>query len=202
MKTFVECFNTILCEDKEASRKAAREVRRLLYSSHRSQYKDIASIIENAPTEYEKLVEDWRQENFVMAISVLYFLHDREKQPDFLFPWLYHLIRHPSGNIRFAAVRMFEHEIGPLTVHIRFPHEEVSPFRELSAEQADRILSEMFVNLISLINSLWKPIYNKYKYIYSLPSGPYKSVQMVLGRLAEDCGKEYMIRLERSLKMS
>ena len=84
MRTFIELFNIILTADKEASCKAAREVRKLIYSSGEGEkYKDIASIIENSPAEYEKISENWRQENFVMAISVMYFLHNREKQPDF-----------------------------------------------------------------------------------------------------------------------
>jgi len=196
MKTFIEYFDIILSGDRDASRKAARQVRKLLYSSQgNGQYKVIASIIESAPKQYEKILEDWRQENFVMAVSVLYFLHNKEKQPDFLFPWLYNLIQNPNGNIRHSAVRMFEHELGPLTVHIRFPGEKSSYLRKLSIKQADLILFEIFANLMGLIKNLWKPAYKKYKYISSLPSGPYKSVQMVLGHLEEDCGEEYMTQL-------
>ncbi len=202
MKTFIECFNIILSGDREASRKAAREVRKILYSSHGGgKFEVISSIIENAPKEYEKIVEDWRQENFVMAVSILYFLHNKESHLDFLFPWLYHLIQDPNGNIRQSAVRMFEHELGPLTYHIRFPNEKSSHIHELSPEQADLILFGMFVNLMRLINYLWKPAYKRYKYISSLPSGPYKSVQMVLGHLEEDCGKKYMTRLEQRLEL-
>lgn len=202
MKTFIECFKIILSGDRDASRQAARQVKKLLYSSaDGGKYKVIASIIENAPKEYEKISENWRRENFVIAVSVLYFLHDKESCPDFLFPWLYNLIQDQNGNIRYSAVRMFENELGPLTVHIRFPSKKSSYFRELSPEQADRILFEMFVNLMNLIKYLWKPTYKKYKYISSLPSGPYKSVQMVLGHLEEDCGKEYMARLVRRIEL-
>ena len=200
MKTFLEYFNTILTGDKDASRKAARDARKFLYSSHGGQYKDIASIIENAPKEYDKIAENWRQENFVVAVSVLYFLHNRENQPDFLFFWLFHLLQHENGNVRHAAVRMLENELGPLTVHIRFPNEKTICPR-LSPEQADNILFELFANLNNLAADSWKPAYKKYKYISSLPSGTYKSVQMILGQLEEDCGKDYMMRIERRLKL-
>ena len=84
---FTKLFNTILTAKKDDSRKAAREVRKFLYSSHSDgKYDDIKLIIENAPREYVNIREDWREENFVMAVSVLYFLHDRKSQPDFLFP--------------------------------------------------------------------------------------------------------------------
>lgn len=194
MKTFIELFSIILIGDKEASRQAAREVRKLVYSSS-DQYKDIKSIIENAPAEYQKIIDDWRQENFVMAISVMYFLHGEEKQPDFLFPWLFHLIQHPNGYIRHAAVRMLQNEIGPLTVHIRCPGHEPGYFGKLTSEQSDFILHALFVNLNILSSILRKPEYKKYKYIDSLPVSPYKSVQMVLADLEDYCGEEYLDRL-------
>ncbi len=200
MKTFAELFDTILTADKDSSRKAAREIRKLVYSSRDGgKYKDITSIIENAPVEYVKIVEDWRQENFVMAISVMYFLHSRENQPNFLFPWLFKLLQYENGNIRHAAVRMFGNELGPLTYHIRFPGKK-SSFRELSPGLADRILFGLFANLNNLAIALWKPAYKKYKYISTLPHGPYKSVQMVLSSLEDGCGKEHMARLEQYLQ--
>lgn len=190
MKTFSECFNIILTGGRDESRRAARQIRKLVYSSAGGKYKDIASIIENAPKEYEKITENFRRENFAIAVSVMYFLHDKASQPDFLFPWLFHLIQDPNGNIRHAAVRMFKQELGPLTVHIRFPNEKSAYLRRLSPEQADLILFELSSNLSDLIKNLWKPAYKRYKYISSLPNGAYKSIQMVLGQLEEDCGAD------------
>ena len=201
MQTFSECFGIILSGDKDASRRAARQIRKLVYSSGEGEkFKLIASIIENASKEYEKITDEWRQENFVMAVSVIYFLHNKESAPDFLFPWLFHLIQHPNGNIRQASVRMFQTELGPLTMHIRFPNEKSSYLSKLSPELADSILFGMFANLSELGNALWKPLYNRYKYISSLPSGAYKSVQMALSELEEDCGKDYMARLADSYR--
>ena len=177
MNTFTECFKTILTGEKVESRKAALRVRKLLYSSghDRSKYDDIRPLINKAPGEYAKISEDWREENFVMAVSVLYFLHHRESEPDFLFPWLFDLLQHDNGNIRHAAARMFENGLGPLTYHIRCPGKE-SSFNKLRTDQADRILFELYSNLQDLINDLSKPSYNRYKLIASLPSGPFKSV--------------------------
>ena len=189
MKTFSECFNVILTGERSASRQAARQIRRLVYGCAGDKFKDVVSIIENGPKEYEKITEDFRQENFVVAVSVMYFLHDKESQPDFLFPWLFHLIQHPNGNIRQAAVRMFKQELGPLTVHIRFPNEKSVFYQhKLLPEQAAIILFKLSVKLNDLTKNLWKPAYKKYKYISSLPNGAYKSIQMVLGQLEEDCG--------------
>src|SRR3989338_331807 len=200
MKTFTELFNTLLTADEETSRQAAREVRKLVYSSGENEkYKCVASIIENAPAEYVKIIEDWRQENFVMAISVMYFLHNRENQPDFLFPWLFQLLQHPNGYIRHAAVKMISHEIGPLTYHLRFPG-EASSFHEFTTEDADTILHSLFASLNGLLSALWQPKYKKYKYINSLPPSPYKSVQMVLAELEESCGKKYIDRLVGSFR--
>lgn len=199
MTTFLECFNIILTGDKEASRKAARQVSKLTYSSYgdgREKFDAIATIVENAPKEYEKIKEDWRQENFVMAISVMYFLHNKREQPDFLFPWLFDLLQHSNGYIRYAAVKMIRNELGPLTVYIRIPdYESEYREREFSREQADEILYELHFNLNKLVGDLWKPSYKRYKYIESLPSGPYKSVQMVLGTIEEYCGKDYINKL-------
>ena len=201
MKTFISIFNTILTADKDESRKAAREVRKFLYGSHgsRDEFGNIKKIINNAPSEYSKISEDWRQENFVIAVSVIYYLHDQENQPDFIFPWLFHLLWHKNGNIRHAAVRMLEHEIGPLTYHLRCPGEKLSS-RELSSQKADYIISRLFVSLHNLLDESWKPMYKRYKYVESLPSGTYKSVQMILSQLEEDCGDEYIKNLKDSLR--
>ena len=195
MKTFIELFSIILTGNKDDSRKAAREVRKLLYNNSRDggKYDDIKKIIEDAPDEYRKIKEDWREENFVVAVSVLYYLHDRESQPDFLFPWLFYLLKHKNGNIRHATVRMIENELGPLTVHIRCPEYKQ---RRLKSEQSDSILLNLFKGLNNLLAVLWKPEYKKYKYVDSLPTCPYKSIQMVLGKMENDCGKEYMERLK------
>lgn len=198
MNTIKECFDTILNGDKEESRQAAHIVRKLVYSSSasgREKYEEIATMVRAAPENYTRISEDWRQENFVMAISVIYFLHDKENQPDFLFPWLFQLLQHQNGYIRHAAVKMISHEIGPLTVHIRFPGEK-STFRDsLKPEKADNILYSLFVSLNQLMTALWQPKYKRYKYIDSLPASPYKSVQMVLYGLEESCGKKYIDRL-------
>lgn len=196
MNTIKECFNTILNGDKEKSRQAARKVRKLVYSSSaegREKYNEIAELVRAAPENYMHITEDWRQENFVMAVSVIYFLHDRESQPDFLFPWLFQLLQHPNGYIRHAAVKMICHEIGPLTYHIRFPGEK-SDWHKFSPEQADSILYSLFVSLNQLMSVLYQPKHKKYKYIDSLPPSPYKSVQMVLFELEDSCGKKYTDR--------
>jgi len=186
MNTIKECFETILRGDKNDSRLAARRVRKLLYSSHgdREKFTMIKDIINGAPDEYVKITEDWRQENFVMAVAVIYFLRDKESQPDFLFSWLFHLLQHSNGYIRHAAVKMITNEIGPLTYHIRFPDEK-SSFHELPPAQANAILHSLSHSLNGLLTILWEPKFKKYKYIESLPASPYKSVQMVLAELEE-----------------
>lgn len=197
-KTFAELFDIILTGNKEDSRKAARHVRKLLYSSQNSgKYEVIKSIIANAPEEYRNIIEDWRTENFVVAVSVLYFLHDKESQPDFLFPWLIYLLRNQNGNIRNAARRMIENELGPLTVHIRCPDYEQSVAK---SEQSNFILLNLYVALNNLSVELWDPKYKKYKYVDSLPTGPYKTVQMILCSMEDDCGKMYMNKLKSKLK--
>ncbi len=204
MQTFLECFNLILTGNKEKSRQAARRVRKLLYGPGKSKddFKTISSIVENAPREYKKISEEWRQENFVVAISVLYFLHNKKDQFDFLFPWLYGLIQHPNGNIRYAVVRMFENDLGPLTAHIRIPEIRANYSKNPKYKKADDILFGLFVNLLNLAHDLEKPSYQKYKYISSIPSGSYKSVQMVLASLSELCGEDYMEQMEYYYKRS
>jgi hypothetical protein len=190
MNTIRECFEIILRDDKLKSRQAARKVRKLVYSSSatgREKYGEIAALVVRAPKTYTRIAEDWRQENFVMAISVIYFLHNREAQPDFLFPWLFQLLQHHNGYVRHAAVKMICHEIGPLTVHIRIPGFKSTLRDSVEPEQADRIIHNLKVNLHQLLHDLHEPKYNKYKYVSSLPASPYKSVQMVLAEIEESC---------------
>lgn len=191
INTIKECFDIILTGNKDNSCLAARKVRKLLYSSQRGKsiYQDIKNIINNVPHEYAKISEDWRQEDFVVAISVIYFLRDEKRQPDFLFPWLFQLLQHSNGIIRYAAVRMFINELGPLTVHIRVPGYKLD---RLKAEQSNNILHALSISLKGLLTALWEPKYERYEYIASMPASPYKSVQMVLAELEESCGQRYL----------
>lgn len=193
--TFAELFKTILTADKEASRKAAREVRKKVYSADEgNKYEMIASIVAKAPEGYKDINEDWRQENFAIAISVMYFLGNKNNQPDFLFPWLFELMQHKNGNIRHAAIRIFEIELGPLTCHIRFPDKQSSSL-DISTQQSDDILFAFYVTTSNLMAKFWKPAYKRYKYISSLPTGVYKSFQLLLSRLEDLCGEEYLKQL-------
>ncbi|OGZ14365.1 MAG: hypothetical protein A3H76_04785 [Candidatus Lloydbacteria bacterium RIFCSPLOWO2_02_FULL_54_12] len=197
MNTLKECFDTILRNNEKNSRLAARSVSKFVYgsaASSKDKYEDIANLVRIAPENYSRISEDWRQENYVMAVSVIYFLHDRENQPDFLFPWLFQLLQHPNGHIRYAAVKMIRHEIGPLTYHLRFPG-EASSFHEITPGDADIILRSLLASLNGLLTALWQPKYKRHKYVDSLPAGPYKSAQMVLAELKESCGKKYIDRL-------
>lgn len=192
MQTLNDLFKIILEGNKESSRNAARNVRKFLYSLKFSKdgYGDIKRIVNNADELYRSIKEEWREENFVIAISVIYFLHDREDEPDFLFPWLFYLIQHNNGNIRQSAVRMFRNELGPLTVHIRYPENSYSSDKILNKKR-DKILFYMYDELYFLLSKFYKPTYKKYKYISSIPTGQYKSIQLVLEELEFDCGDKY-----------
>lgn len=194
MNTLKQCFKTILRDGREKSRQAARKVSKLVYSSSsegKRKYLEIANLVKEAPENYGRISEDWRQEDFVVATSVMYFLHDKVTKPDFFFPWLFKLLQHSKGYIRHAAVRMLAFEIGPLTYHIRFPDDKLDWYN-LSPEQADRILHSLITSLNQLASDTWQPKYKKYKYVDSLPASPYKSIQMVLARLEESCGQKYI----------
>jgi len=194
MGTIKECFEIILNSEREKSLIAARQIRIILYSSKsgRDSFDDIKNIIDGSFGEYYKIKEDWRQENFIIALSVVYFLRDKNHSPDFLFPWFLQLLQHHNGYIRHAAVRMITGELGPLTVHIRFPDDQRFSAEILNSEKADKILFFLFTNLHNLLITLWIPKYKKYKYIDSLPPSPYKSVQMVLIEMDNMCGTEYL----------
>ncbi|PIP28277.1 MAG: hypothetical protein COX29_01995 [Candidatus Moranbacteria bacterium CG23_combo_of_CG06-09_8_20_14_all_35_22] len=195
--TFKDLFDVILNGNKENSRKCAREVRKFLYSSNSDgKFDEIALITEHAPEEYFKIKEDWRGENFVIAVSVLYYLHGRENPPNFLFPWLLHLLQHKNGNIRHSAVRMLENELGPLTVHLRCPEYKQS---KIKSKQSDFILFNLYIALNNLLADLWEPRYKKYTYVASLTACPYKSIQMVMGKLEYDCGEECIKQFKKGL---
>ncbi|MEN9524247.1 MAG: hypothetical protein RL536_316 [Candidatus Parcubacteria bacterium] len=188
IKSFHELFEIILNGSQEESRKAARATRRLIYrntTDWKSRSMEIKKIVGNASAQYNKITDEFRQENFVMAISVMYFIHDRESEPDFLFPWFFQLLQHKNGNIRHATVRMIDNDLGPLTVHIRCPGQK--SIVNITPQKADQILFGLRTNLNNLLDASWKSSYKKYKYVNSLPSGTHKSVQLILSYLNECC---------------
>lgn len=198
-KAFHDLFNTILTGKKEESRKAAREVRKLLYKIDwdKKSRRNIQKMIENAPKTHRNITEGWREENFVIAISVIYFLHDREVQPDFLFPWLFYLLRQQNGNVRNAARRMIEHELRTLTVHIRCPDYKQS---KAKIKHSNFILLGLYASLNYLLGYSWDQKYEKYKTIGSLPTSPFKTVQMILCEFEDICGKKYVKQLKNLLR--
>jgi len=205
MNTIRDCFNIILSGNKKESHLAARQVRKLLYNSgsnSRSRFKDIENQINRAPADYADITEEWRQENFIMAISVIYFLRSKEKEFDFFFPWFFKLLLHSNGNIRYAAVRMITTDLGPLTVYIRVSNFKSTEIKGLSKERSDEILFFLFIGLNYLLAKTWKPAYEKYDYVDSLPTSPYKSVQMVMARMYEFCGDRYMEKLVQKYKQN
>lgn len=194
-----ELFEIVLRGNKEESCVAARGVRKWLYSSHREgAFGKIDEYVRSAPDVYATIQEDWRQEYFVVAIACLYFLHNFEDQPDRLFPWIFTLLTHKKGNIRYAAVRMLFHELGPLTVHIRHPDFK-SRLQRLSPSTADIILASVFVNLNALAECTWEKRFSRYKYIPRLPASAFKSVQMVMSEFEDLCGQTYMDALRKRL---
>ncbi|MFH1662232.1 MAG: hypothetical protein ABIA02_04000, partial [Candidatus Falkowbacteria bacterium] len=60
------------------------------------------------------------------------------------------------------------------------------------------ILLNLFIGLNNLLGNLWEDKYKKYKYVDSLPTSPYKTIQMILCRMEEYCGKEYMRKLKNN----
>jgi len=178
----------------------SRQVRKLLYSAKvKNPFVDIKEIINSAVSEYYQLAETWRQENFVIAVSVIYYLHDREDSPDFLFTWLFELLQHPNGYIRHSAVRMINNELGPLSVFLRFPKDKRFLKDRLSPKKADQILFSLFISLCGLSDITWLPKYKKYKYIDELPPSPYKSAQLLLADMEDMCGKEYLDNLAKNI---
>ena len=189
MNNLIECFNIILNGEKETSKLATKSVRKLIYTvNNRDDDQAILKIVNNAPFEYAKIQEDWRQENFVKALSVIDHIYTKEKNYDILLPWMFQLLQHENGNIRFSVVKIFEFDIAYLSYHLRCEKEEKD---KLKSEDADKVLHNLFLNLDHLITSLWKPIYDKYQYIDLMPASPYKSVQMVISVLIDFCGEDY-----------
>ena len=83
---------------------------------------------------------------------------------------------------------MIEHELGLLTYHIRFSSERLE-HSGLSPKQADRIIFGLRTGLNNLMASSWEDSYKKFKYINDLPSGTYKSAQLILSVLDDDCNE-------------
>jgi hypothetical protein len=84
-----------------------------------------------------------------------------------------------------------------LKVYIRIPDYRREKDDGFSKDKANKILFSLFINLVRLSNFTHKPQFKRYKYISSLPTGPYKSVQIVMAEIRELCGEEYMNKLEK-----
>jgi hypothetical protein len=194
MYNIKQIFEEIINGDKKKSTEACRGLRKFVYSrqGEKNKYDGIQKIIDNAPETYKNLLNEWQQENFVLGISIIYFLRETKNKVDYLFDWLYKLLEHSNGIIRYSAIKMLEHDLGSLTVHTRHPghtSDEVKP------KKAEEILFLMFNTLNHLSNKYFLPKYKKFKYVQSLPASSYKSIQMVLGTLDDYCGDKFFTKI-------
>ena len=208
MNTIKECFYIILNGQKEDSRLATKQITKILYSATaiesraKQKHKDIDEVLKNPANKYAEIKEEWRQENFVRGISVIYFLRDEEVEIDYLFPWLFQLLQHSNGNIRQSAVRIICHELAPLTVYIRIPnYTDTYSHKKIAPEKCDQILFSLYTNLQKLAEIFYHSRYEKYKYIESLPVGPYKSIELILAEMEDLVGRKYMdhMRLQHQI---
>lgn len=186
-KDIKECFKIILEGERAASKNASRKTHKIISMMKRPDYDYLVEMVMDSPHQYMSISEGWRQENFVMAISSTFFLAD-EAQHGHLFPWLFQLLQHDNGNIRYAAVRMFETCFGPMTYHIRFPDD---PEQYKDYRMDNTLLKELFMSLHGLLSVYWDARYEQYEYINSLPSSQYKSIQMALVTLEDMCGEGF-----------
>lgn len=65
--------------------------------------------------------------------------------------------------------------------------------------QSDCILLNLYVTFNNLLAALCKSEYKKYKYVHDIPTGAYKTIQMVFCTMKDSCGKEYMKQLKAHL---
>jgi hypothetical protein len=198
--SYKKLFQIILKAEKEKSRQASKDVRKKMYKTNddKPSFDEISNLIKEAPKTFDSIKENWRKENFVKAISVIYFLRDLTEEPDHFFPWFFTLLENESGIIRQATVRMINIELGPLTVHIRCP-ESKHWSRKFSVETADLILRGLFICLYKLLHKYWKKSYENHKYINTLPPSPYKSVQIILRDMEYLCGEKYLKQVEEKI---
>ncbi len=193
MNSIKKCFDVILTADRKESRVAARSVHKVTFSTKTTEdYSNIKDVITNAGEIYSLLREPWRQEDFVHALSIIYFLRSDEEDLDENFPWFFHLLQDTNGRIRYAAVKMLCHDLGPLTVHIRCPEFINKEMSKRDCMESDRILRQLFSGLEILLQKTWESKHEKYTFVSDMPSSPYKSAQMVMVEMMDLCGEEYI----------
>src|SRR3989338_11507785 len=113
MPTIKQIFDTILTGNKDKAKEAAGALRKNVFGGRKDEEEnfDFKSYIADAPKIYGEIKEEWRREYFVRAVSVIYFLHGFENQPDLLFPWFYQLLQNKNGIVRHSPVRMITNDL-------------------------------------------------------------------------------------------
>ncbi len=116
-----EAYQKILYGTESEAKKAWQGMRKLVYSGGNGKYDEIKKELEKVKENYKNIVEDWRREFYISSISIMYFLHHKESNPNFFLPFLLGLLENENGKIRYCAYKMISNDLGPLTVHLRHP---------------------------------------------------------------------------------
>lgn len=111
----------------------------------------------------------------LLSIGEEYFVDWAE----FIFTY----IQHPSGKIRQAVLHAADYLIYDIAADLQFDgndHHEISQSDRLRIQKN----RERFGNFVSTVEELLgqydEPRYHRYKYIHSIPSGVYKSLQKLM----------------------
>jgi len=137
---------------------------------------------------FDEITNPVNQESFVLSLRI--FFCDIENYFEPVLDFLFKIIRHENGKLRYAAIRAFDRlqpALAEATVPPRLPM-----FRTVSEKRRKDIKSAYF-NLIDktceLSEKHCKPEYRKYKFVSDLPVSVYKSLQSFLSILFR-CGME------------
>jgi transposase-like protein len=87
-----EAYQKILYGTEPEAKKAWQSMRKLVYSGGHGKYDEIKEELENVKENYKNIVEDWRREYYISSISIMYFLHHKESDPNFFLPFLLGLL--------------------------------------------------------------------------------------------------------------
>ncbi len=204
-----ELINIIKTGGKQEVKKAQKAIASAwhnFYIPHREEGRKAFGVFLDEIKNFDQIQDVDHQAYFISSLKWAFWIFG-EKYFETWAEFLLKCIQHPSGKIRQSIlhnsdilIMSLSEFLGPRHVQTG-PEDEVKTIRQVISLQR---FGRLVMDAEDLLHRYYKPKYNRYKYVSSMPAGIYKSLQILItqkllrSEYYENLYKEYLQNLQMS----
>ena len=178
-------ISVITTKDRASVKQAQKEVERFwhnFYIPHREKGRQAFLVFLEEMKRFDKIQDIDHQTYFINTLKWPFWVIGEEyfeEWADFILKY----IQHPSGKIRQAIIKAADYLVIDITADLRHINQNDKKITRAELERIERNKSRFCIFVASVEELLGKyeePRFRPYKYVRSMPSSVYKSLQMLI----------------------